>query len=162
MLKGNKINIGLFILLLLLGAITFYYVSQTKSLTITTLKASDVISIKIATNDKPTILIQKSGESWSIQKNSLNLSLDPSSIQNLLVLTEADSIHQFKVNKDELTKYGLHSPRLIATVNEINMQFGDLDPLNNLRYVLIDNTVHVIKDDFYKHLLNADKLINES
>ena len=53
---------------------------------------------------------------------------------------------------NDLAQYGLAEPGTVLQLDEVRVAFGDRDPAQRSRYVLMDGTIKVI-DDVYFNLL---------
>ena len=53
----------------------------------------------------------------------------------------------------DLEKFKLKSPRIRVRLNDVELGFGDTEPLEGRRYVLAGNTVHLITDSYYPRLI---------
>lgn len=67
-------------------------------------------------------------------------------------LSDAVSFAQLAVDGD-LASYGVENPKLRVVLNDETLEFGDTDPLYKRRYVRVDDTLHLIADSGYHHLL---------
>jgi hypothetical protein len=73
-------------------------------------------------------------------------------IDALLGVAQADSHAQIPVAGLDLAKFHLDTPALVLRLNDVELAFGDSEPLDNRRYVRVGATVHLINDDYFYRL----------
>lgn len=73
-------------------------------------------------------------------------------IDALLGVAQADSHAQFDAGGLELDKFRLDPPASVLRLNDVELAFGDSEPLDNRRYVRVGATVHLIDDDYFYRL----------
>lgn len=160
MLRSSKLNLYLLVFLALLAGAILLINTLTKNPYITALNANEIDSIIIETKDQPAIKMKKSGKAWQIMDADKTLNANPEKINLLIKLSITESLNQFEAPNSELVKYELSPPKLTIYLNNQAIHFGGLDPINHLRYIQVNQTVHLIKDEFYRHLLaNKDAFI---
>jgi len=157
----NKLNIGLIIILAILGGSVFLFEANNSSETLTSLNPKNIVQIKIESTDKKPIIILKENSRWRIVKQEISTYANEEIINKILALSQTDSIRSFPAISAELFKYQLDNPKLILSLNNLEIKFGHIQPLNNQRYLQIDDTIHLIKDDFYRLLLNDQEYFIE-
>ncbi|MDH5692850.1 MAG: DUF4340 domain-containing protein [Gammaproteobacteria bacterium] len=164
MSRQSKLNIFVFAIfvLMLLFSYLFFQGDQKPDKRIFSLESHDVKSIKINYIDSPSnIHIEKStGGLWEFRKlaefNPSSFSyMRPSEwkIQNILriLATEYETqIPSLNVNPIE---FGLVNPRVILELNEVRIVFGDVNPLIKKRYIQVGDTIYIITDRYYKHII---------
>lgn len=74
-------------------------------------------------------------------------------IDSIAQLAQADSQLQLHPNATGLTQYGLASPPVSVRLNDIEIAFGNTDPIKGWRYVRIGETVHAIADDQFSQVM---------
>ena len=74
-------------------------------------------------------------------------------IQQLLNIAKAESQAHYPLKPEEMVKYGLDKPQAVLKLGQLTLLFGGLEPIDMLRYVQIGETLHLVSDDFYHHLL---------
>lgn len=79
----------------------------------------------------------------------VSISANSFRIDTLLKMLEGTSHASYPVNSLELEKYGLSEPATSISFNDITIDFGIVNPVNNYRYVRSGNMVHLIDDHFY-------------
>lgn len=76
-------------------------------------------------------------------------------INSLLKIVNIISSQKIPLQSSLLAKYGLTTPTVELKLNDLVIKFGDQTPIHHRRYVLIGNEIHVIDDIFY-HMAMAD------
>lgn len=117
---------------------------------------SDTIrKIRIERVNGPTVVLQREGSRWRMVE-PLQLGVNDYRISSLLRITETASLGSFAASPDQLEQYGLASPNATLTLNDTTpIDFGNSTPLDMRRYVRIGDTVHLIGDNYYYHLIGT-------
>ncbi len=157
MLTQTTLNKWLFVLLCLLAMSIYFFKYQSQATRLTQANIAEITRIKIETDDKAAIILHKKVNNWDLIDISNTHPTDNDKVQQILLLLHAPSLRQLPAIQTELHKYALLEPRVNVYFNDLKISFGDLEPIKSLRYVLIDDTVHLIKDEFYRHLLTHQK-----
>lgn len=160
MLPVARQNLWLLSLLCALIAAAYLILEHSGPEPITELNPNKITRLNLNAIDHSPLTFNKNVDGWSLVKEGNRLPANELVIQRILQLAQAESLQQFPLKPADLPKYQLDNPRIIVSFDDIKIGFGDLDPINNLRYVLVGNRVHLIKDDYYRDLLSPeDKLI---
>lgn len=82
-------------------------------------------------------------------------------INALINIVNQNSYTQINKQQHELEKFGLTKPYARLQLNNKTFIFGGTDPLNFRRYVLVDDTIHLINDTMFQQLtLDAVKYVS--
>lgn len=75
---------------------------------------------------------------------------------NALIGVLAAPVHaRIEASADELGRFGLAPPRARVRLDEIEILFGDTQPLNGRRYLLHDGRVALVDDAYFSHLSSS-------
>jgi hypothetical protein len=122
-----------------------------ENIPLTNLDSAGVNSIQIERKSSDTIRFVKDGQKWLMQ-SPYQLPANEYRINTMLNLLEAHSYTQFTGDDVELNRFLLAAPDLAIRFNDTPIYFGDTSPLDKQRYVLVDDTVHLINDSLYEQL----------
>ena len=149
------LNIGL---VLLIGALALFAIykpgakQKPAGTPLTALTADAVQRIRLVRPKQPEIALERSGDAWRLsapRKARAN-----SFRANELARLAATPVKtRFPALPAELGKYGLDHPLTTVFLNEVEIRFGGLHPLNNELYVLHDNQVQLIPAGFLRSAL---------
>ena len=151
MRSRTLLNIALLVLVVLLGS--FVYISNqrqkqsTTSVQLTQLSADEVTQIVIRHNQRH-LELSRTGNRWRMLQ-PLNIEANSFRIDTLLKMLNTVSHASYPVAELEAGKYGLSEADTSISFNDVTIEFGITNPVNNYRYVRIDDTVHLIDDHFY-------------
>ena len=161
MRKDRRVNLVLFFALVGLGLIVWldpFAESPPTYQPLTTLKTSDIGKISLIKADKEVFSLEKvptvAEPLWYLTK-PLKLPANHLKVQQLLNLATTNSLREYQIKSDNLAKLGLATPAweiAFDTVNGTNtgtktvIGFGKTEPIGQKRYVLVNNTVHLIND----------------
>lgn len=154
--KRNLLNAGLVSLVAILAVIVWLEPGKKPALepeSLTDLAASRVQKIRIERREGKTIEIDRVDNKW-LMREPVEAVANSFRIESLLRVTEYKSLGHNPVDGLDLAKYALDKPAVRLYLNDdIEMEFGESTPLDNRRYVRIGDTVHLIKDAAYYHLI---------
>ena len=147
----SRLLLNLFLLLLVIALGVYLFLGQEDEQTttgqLTTLSADEITRITITHNERVTSLDKSSG-TW-LMLSPIKAHANAFRINTLLKLLETVSHADYKATSLDLEKYGLDSAATAIELNDTLVTFGIINPINNLRYILINDTVHLIDDHFY-------------
>ena len=135
-------------------AIANILLTGSKKQPISTIPANQVESIEIHAGLNQ-IAFKKLGNLWAFVDDQ-KTSIDPGKINKLLELLNTHSFRQFENTPDNRVAFELENSKNYYVFNNINITFGTLDPVDQHRYILINDQIHLITDYYYQFLL-ADK-----
>ncbi|MDJ0862684.1 MAG: DUF4340 domain-containing protein [Gammaproteobacteria bacterium] len=117
-------------------------------------QATTVQRLRMQRPDQPDMRFEKRAAAWhmlepyQLPANSLRVGAIPD-------IVEAASQAQFPAESLALERFSLDPPNASLFVDDIRIDFGGSEQLNAMRYVLLGDTVHLINDRFYHHLLST-------
>lgn len=151
MQSRTLLNLALFLLIVLLVV----YINETgkqeqtssNSEQLTQLSADSVTQINIRHNQRHIELSRKDGKWRMLQP--INVDANSFRIDTLLNMLKTISHTAYSITDIELEKYGLSAANTSISFNDVTIDFGIVNPINNYRYVRVNDTVHLIDDHFY-------------
>lgn len=118
---------------------------------LTELDAKQIHQIIIQSLGRPEIQLQKVDKQWEML-SPFSASANQERLNQLLYLLTAKSQASYPAEQTDTQQLQLDAPSLTLQFNNTRFKFGGTAPLGDSRYVLIDNTVHLITDR-YSHLV---------
>jgi hypothetical protein len=140
------LNVGLALLIGILILLALYKPGARKEpegTPLTTLSTETIQRIRLARPKQPEIVLDKHGDDWRLtaprtaRANSLR-------VNELLQLAGTRVNTQFPAAPAELGKYGLDNPLATLFLNDAEIRFGGMHPLDNQLYVLHAGQVQLI------------------
>ncbi|MCW9024634.1 MAG: DUF4340 domain-containing protein [Gammaproteobacteria bacterium] len=157
MSSRNLLNIGLLLFIAVLASLVIFEPgkeSTPEPQLLTQLKSEDIHHIQIIRADKDNITLEKIQGSWSM-RTPYALPANDYRVQSILQLTQTQSSSQHRLTSADRAKFKLDKPAAsIIFNNELRLDFGSKAPLDQLRYIAIQDTLHLIADTTYYHLLS--------
>ena len=162
----SRLLLNLFLFLVVIGLALF--LSRTtndvneQDIVLTSLEPNSINKIKIIRRDLEEIYFSKQGNQWMIQ-TPYDIAANNMRINTILKLLQAHSYTQLDSNDVELNRFLLDDPVVSIQFDDTKIDFGDTSPIgkDKLRYVLLNNIVHLINDSLYQQLLtNASFFIS--
>ncbi|MBL4762261.1 MAG: DUF4340 domain-containing protein [Gammaproteobacteria bacterium] len=154
---SRRVLINIFLLGLM--GIIFYFgqtVAERKAIKgqLTSLQPSAISNIKITRKGMNDIVLKKLNDHWQLT-SPIKISANRFNTSQILQLATAKSGSSFAALEESLHKYGLDKPETTVQLDDISIAFGNSNPIGYRRYVLIKNTVHLIRDR-HIHWLRGD------
>ena len=151
MLSRTILNIALILFVGLL-AVYIYDSNQqeqtsTNSEKLTQLPANEVAQINIQHNKRHIELKREDGKWRMLQP--VKVDANGFRIDTLLNMLDAVSHASYPAIDLDAGKYGLDDTNTSISFNNVTIDFGIVNPINNYRYVRIGDTVHLIDDHYY-------------
>ncbi len=97
------------------------------------------------TNEQGEVVLQREGESWSLQA-PLVIAANQFRVEQLLHWFTVTSVQSYAASGLELAKFGLDRPQATLSTEGVELCFGNLDPLNHRRYLLLNDVVHLVDE----------------
>jgi len=99
------------------------------------------------------VLVKTTTQGWVIE-HTPELPADDYQVNALQRLAEQETVRSYSAAELDLGQLQLDPPYATAILNDTAIEFGNLDPLQGLRYVRIADQVHLIPD-LYLQLIEA-------
>lgn len=121
---------------------------------LTDLKPAAVQHLRMQRPSQPGLRFEKRAGAWymlepyQLPANSLRIGSVPN-------IVEATSHTQLPVTGLDLERFSLDPPNASLFLDDIRVDFGGFEQLSARRYVRLGDTVHLITDRFYHHLLTT-------
>ena len=151
MQSRTLLNIALFLVVVVLAAYIYTSSKQeqasSESAGLTRLPADDVSRIYIQHNQRKIELNKEDGV-WRMLR-PINIEANSFRIDTLLKILEAVSHATYPAKGLDLTRFGLHEAGTSISFNDLRIEFGVVNPINNYRDVRTGETVHLIDDHYY-------------
>jgi len=147
------LNVLLFLLVAGLAAYLLYEPGKENERPepLTRLQPDTIDTIMIIRHGLEEIRFTRPGEEWMMQ-SPYHLPAHPVRIRQLLQLSNQSSLTQLPVKDIDLSRFRLDEPQASVILNGTRIDFGDTHPLNENRYVRIDETVHLVDDVLFQQL----------
>jgi Domain of unknown function (DUF4340) len=146
------LNIGLALLIGALVLLALYKPGARKEpegTPLTALTADAVQRIRLVRPRQPEIVLEKRGEHWRLTAPR-NARANSFRVNELVRLAATRVRTRFPAAPAELGKYGLDHPLATLFLNDIEIRFGGMHPLDNQLYVLHDGQVQLIPASVFR------------
>lgn len=120
--------------------------------------AADIKHLRISRADGQQTELTFSNDGWRMD-SPYSVFANQNAASALAGLADYDSQGQFDAG--EPSRFGLDKPAFRVQLNEVVVEYGTTNSLDGRRYVRVDDTVHLVVDRIYHHLLaSPDGLIH--
>lgn len=110
---------------------------------LTSLASQDIQRIRLLRPKQPQMVLEKNGEAWRLTA-PLTARANDTRVSELVQLTTTRVPTRFPAEPSELGKFGLDNPLATLFLNEAEIRFGGMHPLENQLYVWHDGQVLLI------------------
>ena len=118
---------------------------------LTHLAEAEIYQIRVERGDHLHLALQRGEKGWLLT-HPREATTEERRVQQLLAIARAPVEHEFSADSG-MAPYGLDDPRAVLQLNGLRLLFGDRDPGQDSRYVLVNDRIRVI-DDVYFNLLS--------
>lgn len=157
MLKKNLLNLFLFVFVIALSYLVIDSEPENNLLDrLSTINPDTINTIDIQHNAHHSQLNKQTGNSkqaW-IFTSPINIDANPFRISSLLKILNAPIHAKYKTSELNLEKIGLSKPATQIKFDSQLIQFGAINPLNDLRFILYNDYVYLI-EDVYSPLIRS-------
>jgi len=116
--------------------------------TLTSLSATEINQIILTSATSTPVKLQREQDGWIIVE-PIRVNANESRVDGILKLLQAKSFAKYPVAHQTLSNYGLDKPKASLKYNDLEIEFGDTEALNNRRYVRVGDNIHLIGDHYY-------------
>lgn len=149
--RWSRVNLILALLAVALLLAHLWPAGKASLKPLTQLAEADISQIRVERGNRLQLALKRNEEGWLLTHPS-QAATEERRVQQLLAIARAPVEHEFPADSG-LAPYGLDAPRAVLQLNGLRLLFGDRDPAQDSRYVLVHDRVRVI-DDVYFNLLS--------
>jgi hypothetical protein len=144
------LNLGLAVLLIGLALLAWKRPGnpQPEEHRLTSLEPDAITRIRVERPERPAIEFRRRGGKWWLA-SPIELPANEVRVSNLLELASKTSDSVYTASELDLKQYGLAAPKVRVRLNDQTIAFGNINPLNYLRYVQVGDVVSLISDNLY-------------
>ena len=146
----NKLNLFLAAVVALL-AVLFFLPEEHVYTPLTNIKANDISSITISSKHRK-LVFNKIDQQWTLQTTP-EKTIEAKTITKLLGILKTHSHRQFENTANNRLAFELNNPVYRIEIDSLHIEFGITDPVEELRYILLNNKIHLINDTYLQFLL---------
>jgi hypothetical protein len=146
------LNLSLLAALAVLGAIAYFEPGKKApaETPLTQVDIDKVDTLSLQQGDKTIVLAKKDGHWWV--SAPFSAPANDFRVRQLLEIAITASDASYPLKAEDLAKFELDEPIASLTVGDAVLVFGGADPISMRRYVRIGDTLHLVHDDFSRHL----------
>ena len=151
MSSRTTVNLLLLLAIVILGLVARYEPGMETpgdAKAITGIKADQVHRIHINRPIRNDLVFVKQADNQWVMEHVVPLPADNFKIRALARLAEQQPVRSYPVDKMNLADLQLDPPYASAIINDTSIEFGMLEPIDNLRYVRVTDQVHLIPDSY--------------
>ena len=151
--KRIWVNIGLLAFIVLLySVLTIPDEKDNQELPLlTNIDPNKITKIEVIRSELDDFIFEKQGDAWRMI-SPLMLQANNARINAMLRILKMESHGQLNSTEVDLQKFNLAEPAITIKLNDHAFQFGNTDAIDQRRYVLFDNNIHLTNDSLYAQL----------
>ncbi len=159
MSRQNLLNLSLLLFIGLLVLLVIYepgIESPAENPPLLDINRATITQIRIERQGQETVTLERNeNDKWQLTA-PLAIAASDFRIDSILRISEQKSLGHYPADSERLAHFGLDTPRVTLTLGDkVKIAFGDSTPLDQRRYVQIDDKVHLINDTLYYHLIGS-------
>lgn len=151
MSKRTWLNLALLALVMVLALLAYRQPGiekAVKSPSLLALSAAQVQRIRLGSSTARHIDLSRTDEGWMLTY-PIHVAANAYRVDRILQLAQADSYAEYPAASQDLTSFGLAPPHAVIRFNDVDIGFGDSEPIHHRRYVLVEGKIHLIADRYY-------------
>lgn len=151
MSKRAVVNLALLVLVAVLAAVAYLQPGiedDGQPERLTALTPAQVERLEIVRREGDRIALRRGESGWEIVR-PIEVAANRFRVEPVLKIAQAESHARFTADEADLGQYGLASPSVTLRLNGLELRFGDSEPIDHRRYVMIGDTVHLIEDRYF-------------
>ena len=148
--RWTRVNLTLALIVGALLALHLWPESTTGAVRLTVLEPDLIALVRVERANRLQLALRRDERGWRLT-HPREAPAEQSRVRQLLAIARAPVQQRFPANTG-LGQYGLDNPRAVLHLDQLRLQFGDRDPGQNSRYVLVGDQVRVIDDVFFNLL----------
>lgn len=146
------LNLALLSFVLALAGIAFYEPGKEETKVIHLTDAETTLADRVELQNKESLVFEKRDGHWWLVK-PFTAPANDIRLHQLLEIPKYESEAQYPLKPDDLAKYELDKPKATLIIGSSKLVFGGSDPLDMRRYVQVGDTLNMVNDDFFHHLI---------
>ena len=146
------LNLGLLALVLALAGVAFFEPGREEPKVVHLTEVEVALANRVELLNKESMVFEKRDGHWWLAQ-PFSAPANEIRIQQLLEIPRAESEAQYPLKKEDLPKFELDKPKATLMVGGAKLMFGGSDPLDMKRYVQVGDSLHLVNDDFFHHLI---------
>lgn len=155
------INLILLVILVVLGVVAFLEPGKEEPKTVLLTDINVDALNRFELRNKETLVFEKQDGRWKLTA-PFAAPANEIRIRQLLNIAKAESRARYPLKPDDVSKFELDKPKAVLKLGTVELVFGGSEPIDMLRYVQIGNTLHLVTDDFFHHLIaNATDYVDK-
>jgi hypothetical protein len=145
------------LLLIVVGILTTVFIlsdkqgDEVKTALLSNIDAAVIEHITVRQSSKEDIVFNRQGQQWFVT-SPVHAIAHASRVNAILHLLKSRSLAQIDVEDNSLEVYQLDPAILSLRMNSHEFFFGTTEPIDDRRYVMFDNTIHLVNDHLFHQL----------
>ena len=144
----SVLNLLLLLLVILLTTWVYHKQTATDPVSLLTSLQREAITSIVIPRDKADIVLKKTGDSWNML-SPYKLRAHDFRVERLIDLATSVVDKQYDSNILQLEKFGITETSTRIQFNDTVIRYGDINPVNQRRYVLVNQHLSLIDDQLY-------------
>lgn len=153
MQSTKLINIILLVVIAALGLFAYLEPGEKKDSPKHSIATVDTSTLETFTlRNKADIVFEKKEGHWQLAA-PFRAPTNEIRVNQLLDISKSGSEAQYTLKPEDLAKFEMDKPKATLVLGNTTLNFGGSDPINMRRYVQNGDTLYLVNDDFFHHLM---------
>lgn len=113
-----------------------------------------VSHVRLHLDSGATIELRRTDEGWRLTE-PIRAAANAFRVDTLLTVLGAPVHTLIDAPPETLSRYGLEPPRARLELDQVEILFGDTEPIHGRRYLLYDGRVALVDDAYFSHLASS-------
>jgi len=145
-MKRTQLNLALLVAVAGLGAAAYFgQKKEDKGTPLTSLTPESVTRIALEHPGQPVVKLEKKDGQWRLVE-PVQAETDPFEVSALTGLATVEAKRRLPLAEVKLAELGLQPPAYRVRLDDRMLDFGDVEPIEARRYVLVGNEVALVDD----------------
>jgi len=146
------LNLILLVILAALGIVAFFEPGKEEPKTVYLTDIDTESLDRFELRNTETLVFEKQDGQWKLTA-PFPAPANEIRVRQLLNIAKAESRARYPLKPEDLPKFELGKPKAVLKLGQTDLVFGGSEPIDMLRYVQIGDTLHLVADDFFHHLI---------
>lgn len=145
MTTRSWLNLVLLLAVLLLAALLYFEPGKQpqQQVRLMSLNPAELQRLEIQRADGQSVHLQQRGGQWYLQA-PVEVAAEPFMVEQILSFMAQPSLQRYPAEGLDLAKYGLQPARVKLIVDDVEVGFGRVNPLNSRLYVMVGDVMHMV------------------
>jgi hypothetical protein len=146
------LNLALLGIVALLGALAYFEPGKQQAEAKPIASVDEGALTTLTLKNKETIVFEKKDGHWRLVA-PIQAPANEIRVRQIIEIAQSTSEADYPLKPEDFPKFELDKPKATLILGNATLVFGGSDPINLRRYVQVGDTLHLVNDNFFHHLM---------